>query len=160
MTFSKRMMFLTSLLLALFASALWVSCDTGTNSIGDDGNVLLSRSGSTVLHKVTGDEEGTYTGQVTVQMDVPIVFTLTLVLEADGDFLYTSTSIRGDAELSGTYELDSDGNLFLYDNEKFNKVYDYKGSTIEGDWYLGRAPLPVFRYAELTKTNLGSFIQR
>jgi hypothetical protein len=37
MTFSKRMMFLNIFLLALSASALWVSCDLGTNGNGDDG---------------------------------------------------------------------------------------------------------------------------
>jgi hypothetical protein len=165
MTFSKRMMFLTSLLLALFASALWVSCDLGTNSNGDDGNVLLSRNGSTVLPKVTGDEEGTYTGQVTVQMDKPIVFTLTLVLDGNGNFVYTSKSERGDADLEGTYTL-SGGTLTLYDNEQFDKVYAYDGSkgTIYGDWYLGRAPTPVFRDATLkivlVPPTLGSFIER
>ena len=38
MTVSKRMMFINIFLLALSASALWVSCDFGTNGDGDDAN--------------------------------------------------------------------------------------------------------------------------
>ena len=165
MTFSKRMMFLTSLLLALFASALWVSCDLGTNGNGDDGDVSLSRNGSVVRPTVTS-ELGTYVGKLTVQMDVPIVFTITLVLKEDGSYVYTSESERGNVRVEGAYVLKSDGTLILYRSDgSILGTYAYDDSvsptTIFGDWYIGDAPDPVYRPTTLDKVvTLGSFIQK
>jgi hypothetical protein len=146
MTFSKRMMFLNVFLVALSASALLLSCDLGTNS-GDD-NVPLQSARSTVL----SDEKGTYVGTLTVQMDVPIVFTITLYLNANNNFVYASRSDRGNADLNGTYTLIG-GTLTLQDTGGVlaGKVYDYEGSTVDGRWYLGEAPFAVFRPTTLTK---------
>jgi hypothetical protein len=157
MTFSKRMMFLASFLLALFASALWVSCDLGTNAGGDDGDALLSRSGSAVLPKEAGTEEGSYVGTLIVQMDEPILFTITLKLQANNAFDYTSESVRGNTHLVGTYTL-TGSTLILEDTDFYlwDEVYTYDGSviptTISGNWYLGDAPDPVYKYTVLYKT--------
>jgi hypothetical protein len=45
MTFSKRMMFVNIFLVALSASALWVSCDLGTNGSDDDLTVTYNAGG-------------------------------------------------------------------------------------------------------------------
>jgi hypothetical protein len=89
-----------------------------------------------------------------------IEFTITLYLQADNEFYYTSESDRGDADLEGDYELDSDGTLILYDTEGVLKgqeyEYDASDGTIEGNWYIGDAPGHVFWPATLTRVPLKS----
>jgi hypothetical protein len=85
-----------------------------------------------------------------------IEFTITLYLQADNEFYYTSESDRGDAELYGTYVLNG-GTLRLHDSDRGlldGKDYVYvegTTSTISGEWYLGDAPDPVFKPTTLTK---------